>query len=54
MNSDELMAIKAAMKGEPAPPHIYDECGIAAKAIEIREWQRRREWYENYNDENPY
>ena len=51
--TDELLAILAKLKGEPTPEYVYDECGIAAKAIGLREWKRRCEWYEELNDELP-
>lgn len=48
----------AQMKGEPAPAHIYDETGIAHRAIQVRARKRWHEWNGNdpypMNDENPY
>lgn len=50
----ELMARLAELKEEPAPEYIYEENGIAQRALQMREWKRRREWYQELNDENPY
>jgi len=54
MSIDELLAWLATAKGDEAPPYCYDENGIAQRAINAREWQRRCEWYLDMNDENPY
>jgi hypothetical protein len=51
--TDELLAVLAKLKGEPAPEYVYDETGIANHALQVREQRRRREWYEELNDELP-
>lgn len=33
MNPDELIAKLAELRETPAPEYVYDECGIAHKAI---------------------
>ena len=51
--TDELLAILAKLKGEPAPEYIFDKTGIADRALQVREQRRRQEWYEELNDELP-
>jgi len=54
MTADELMAILARLKGEPAPEYIRDYDGIAQRALNAREQKRRGEWYQELNDDIPF
>lgn len=57
MTLDELRQRLARMKGEPAPPYILDDTGIAYRAMEVRSRKRWHEWNDDkpsLNDEIPY
>jgi hypothetical protein len=54
----EVIAVCKQMKGEPAPERIYDETGIAHRAILARARRRWHEWNGSephpIDDEIPY
>ena len=51
--TDEISAILAKQKGEPAPEYIYDENGIGHQARQRMLDQRDRDWWMEFNDELP-
>ena len=56
MTLDELMAIRARLKSEPAPEYVFDENGLGAKALSKMKlpqplWEAQ---HDDINDDIPF